>query len=357
MSRTLGIPLAVLSAFVVSCRAARPSQIPTKEDWIVAVKSCRLGTSPQWYKRFAHHAWIDLKRGDEGQWERLESLGPLGIGQTALSPEEARLDRRLEGESVRLLGLVTGEEARRAIDGIDARSKELARKYEDYVAWPGPNSNTFVAEVARGVPELAFVFDPNAVGKDYGGWFDAGLTASRTGVRVDTLPLGVALGLREGVELHVAQLTLGLSFDPPGLSLPFVPQIPWGWIEPEEQRLPPPHVSADRTVAIGGANPEAPVELMALPMEGTLVVAQHDGSGWLELRYKAGERDTAGGTPLEVNSRHHTLEGVERSSSLTRIDPTLPGAELVEACGGDAVTLLFRRAADGLSARLSVTPR
>ena len=344
-------------ASVVSCQAARPSQIPVDEDWIVAVKSCRLGSSPSWYKRFAHHSWIDFKRGGEEAWERLESLGPLGIGQMQLSAEEARLDRRLEGESVRLLGLVTGEEAREAIVGIDRRSAELARKYEDYVAWPGPNSNTFVAEVAQGVPELAFVFDPNAVGKDYGGWIDAGLTASKTGVRVDTLPVGVALGLREGVELHVLQLTLGVSFDPPGISLPFVPQIPWGWLEPEEQRLPPPDVEAVRTIAIGAATPTEPVELGELPLAGTLVISRDDGRGWLELRYVAGERDGAGGTPLQLELLRHTLEGVERSGLLTRIDPTSSGAEVSESCGGWGVALLFRRSDRGLLARLSLSRR
>ncbi|MCY3000876.1 MAG: DUF3750 domain-containing protein [Planctomycetota bacterium] len=355
MQRSLAFSSVLVLASVVSCQAARPSQIPVDEDWIVAVKSCRLGTSPSWYKRFAHHSWIDFKRGSEGAWERVESLGPLGIGQTQLSAEEARLDRRLEGESVRLLGILTGEEARKAIPGIDQRSKELAKKYEDYVAWPGPNSNTFVAEVAQGVPELAFVFDPNAVGKDYGGWIDAGLTASKTGVRVDTLPLGFALGLKEGVELHLLQLTLGVSFDPPGISLPFVPQIPWGWLEPEEQRLPPPDVDAVRTIAIGAATPLDPVELGELPLEGTIVIARDDGRGWLELRYVGEAPDEHGATLLDIDAVFHSLDGTSESSTGLRIDRSNLGSDFHGFCGGHKVVLTFRRTPGGLTARLLVS--
>jgi len=37
----------------------------------------------------------------------------------------------------------------------------------EYRAWPGPNSNTFTAYVAREVPELGLNLPSNAVGKDF----------------------------------------------------------------------------------------------------------------------------------------------------------------------------------------------
>jgi hypothetical protein len=37
----------------------------------------------------------------------------------------------------------------------------------EYVVWPGPNSNTFTAYVARAVPELGLDLPPTAIGKDY----------------------------------------------------------------------------------------------------------------------------------------------------------------------------------------------
>jgi hypothetical protein len=90
-----------------------------------------------------------------------------------------------------------------------------------YEAWPGPNSNTFVRELTQQVPELAFVFDHNAVGKDYA-WFDAGRAPSRTGVHFDTWPIGASVAMKEGRELHWLQLTFRLR-----LELPFLPPIPW----------------------------------------------------------------------------------------------------------------------------------
>ena len=37
----------------------------------------------------------------------------------------------------------------------------------EYRAWPGPNSNTFTAFIAREVPELGLSLPANAVGKDF----------------------------------------------------------------------------------------------------------------------------------------------------------------------------------------------
>ena len=36
-----------------------------------------------------------------------------------------------------------------------------------YRPWPGPNSNTFLAHIARQVPDLAIQLPSNAVGKDF----------------------------------------------------------------------------------------------------------------------------------------------------------------------------------------------
>jgi hypothetical protein len=37
----------------------------------------------------------------------------------------------------------------------------------NYTVWPGPNSNTFTAHVARAVPDLRLDLPPTAVSKDY----------------------------------------------------------------------------------------------------------------------------------------------------------------------------------------------
>ena len=52
----------------------------------------------------------------------------------------------------------------------------------DYLIWPGPNSNTFIATVLRAVPELGVTLPPNAVGRDFRPLPYLGLTDSGTRV-------------------------------------------------------------------------------------------------------------------------------------------------------------------------------
>src|SRR5262249_62198442 len=58
-------------------------------------------------------------------------------------------------------------------DGVDVLIEKIeaaVRTYPyraSYRTWPGPNSNTFTAYVARAVPELGLELPPTAIGKDY----------------------------------------------------------------------------------------------------------------------------------------------------------------------------------------------
>ena len=63
-----------------------------------------------------------------------------------------------------------------------------------YRAWPGPNSNTFTAFVARRVPELGLDLPPTAIGKDWlGGGTLVATTPSGTGWQLSLAGvLGVA---------------------------------------------------------------------------------------------------------------------------------------------------------------------
>ena len=101
------------------------------------------------------------------------------------------------------------------------------RNRGDYRAWPGPNSNTFVATVMAAAPEIRATLPPTAIGKDYpvdGRW--AWLTSSRTGVRV-TLGgyLGFTIGWVEGLELNIAGGVIGMDIRRPAIKLPGVGRI------------------------------------------------------------------------------------------------------------------------------------
>jgi len=96
------------------------------------------------------------------------------------------------------------------------------RGFGDYRAWPGPNSNTFIAHVLSRVPALQAALPPTAIGKD---WHPAGeilgLTPSRTGVQLSLGGYaGLTLGWIEGVEVNFLGLVAGFDLRRPALKLP-----------------------------------------------------------------------------------------------------------------------------------------
>jgi len=318
-------------AFVAGCRVARPSEIPTDEPWIVAVKSCRL---PEWeadVAHFAHHTWFDVKRGDESSWTRVEVLSARsGVCTSPISPFVARHDLRFEGREVRVLETITGERARAAAERIVELGARWSDRYAtEYTAWPGPNSNTFASDMAANVDGLSFPLHHNAVGKDYPGWFDAGLTTSKTGVRVDTLPLGFAVGAREGIELHVLQLTFGVSLFPPRLELPFLPEIPWSADVPP--RTPPPS-DAQHVMTI--EDPTAftyEMRTTLLEPSGTFLFDYESAGAWLAIGVEP-RRD--------ANGELREFRVIERRCE--RVDE-IAVSEHVVACGASSTPLIENR--------------
>jgi hypothetical protein len=124
-----------------------------------------------------------------------------------------------------------------AADGADAeamipRIRDTIRTYPysapgDYQAWPGPNSNTFVAAVMSAVPEMRASLPATAIGKDFpfdGRW--VGATPSRTGIRVNLGGYaGVTVGWVEGIEVNLFGAVAGLDLRRPGVKLPAIGRI------------------------------------------------------------------------------------------------------------------------------------
>lgn len=302
--------VAVAIAFAAAgCRVQQPSQLPADARWLVAVKSAPLSTP-----FFAHHAYLDLVR--DGVPERLESYGRLGIGHGALDADELRCNQRFDDRAVRVLGWIDGDDARVAIARIDAALLAMQGDWPGcYTKWPGPNSNTFVRELLADVPELGFVFDPNCIGKDFT-WFDVAWTASKTGLRVDTPVLGAAVGLREGVELHLLQLTFGISLDPPGLSIPFLPQIPFGLFGPKPVALVPDVRAGDLSFVVDEAVCDGqPRALGTIAVPGRVLWSVPDQQEWLEV---AAGAEQPGPVPLShqvtYEVRRHAQDGVSHST-------------------------------------------
>jgi Protein of unknown function (DUF3750) len=133
-------------------------------------------------------------------------------------------DRRWHGAEPTLLFEVRGRSAERAIPKI----LDAARAFPDeYRLWPGPNSNTFIAELARQVEELKVDLPPTAIGKDYlVGWRVFGPAPSGTGWQVSLWGiLGLLLAREEGIEINMLGAVFGLDFSPPALKLPIVGRL------------------------------------------------------------------------------------------------------------------------------------
>jgi hypothetical protein len=97
--------------------------------------------------------------------------------------------------------------------------------------WPGPNSNTFTAWIAREVPALGLDLPPTAVGKD---WLGATTFAARapsgTGFQVSLYGLlGFTAAIEEGLELNLVGLTLGIDPLDLAVKLPGVGRLGPKW--------------------------------------------------------------------------------------------------------------------------------
>ena len=177
------------------------------------------GRTGRWKGVFAHHSWIVVKEAGAARYTRYDKVGWGSPVRTDAWPADARWF----GHPPELVLSIEGEAAERLIPRIRAAVASYQyRAYGDYRAWPGPNSNTFVAHVMHEVPELGAALPPTAIGKDWppnGEWF--GLTPSRTGVRLSFAGLvGVAVGWIEGVEVNFLGLVAGLDIRRPALKLP-----------------------------------------------------------------------------------------------------------------------------------------
>lgn len=120
-----------------------------------------------WRGWFAIHTWIAAKRTGENSYTVYEVVGwRLRRGQPLVRIEQDLPDRYWYGEKPRLLREHRGAGVDRLIDQVDkaARSYPWPTIYE---AFPGPNSNTFTAWVARQVPALDLQLPFSAIGSGY----------------------------------------------------------------------------------------------------------------------------------------------------------------------------------------------
>ena len=179
----------------------------------------------RWRGAFAIHPWIAVKRRGASEWTTYQMVGwrSLRGGDGVVESSTDAPDRRWYGAEPMLLTQRRGPEVDALIDRIEAavHSYPWSRSYR---IWPGPNSNTFVAWVARQVPELGLDLPATAIGKDYLGPTTLVASApSGTGWQFSVLGLvGATLAASEGLELSLLGLSIGIDLDDRRLRLPGV---------------------------------------------------------------------------------------------------------------------------------------
>ena len=120
-----------------------------------------------WRGWFAIHTWIAAKGTDEPAYTVYEVIGwRQWRGLPVVRIEKDVPDRYWFGEKPRLLK----EHRGRGVDAMITAVDRAARSYpwpDSYEAFPGPNSNTFTAWVARQVPEIGLSLPFSAIGSSY----------------------------------------------------------------------------------------------------------------------------------------------------------------------------------------------
>jgi hypothetical protein len=176
----------------------------------------------RWRGIFAVHSWIVFKDRNAPSYSRYDYTAwgePIRVNGFAA-------DGRWFGEVPETVFAADGAEAEKLIPKIKAAIAAYEyRNYGDYRAWPGPNSNTFVAAIIDAVPEMRTTLPPTAVGKDYP-YDRSWISSTVTGFRA-TLGgyLTLTVGWIEGIEFSLFGGVIGLDIRRPAIKLPGLGRI------------------------------------------------------------------------------------------------------------------------------------
>jgi len=210
-------------------------------DWRIAGrKQARLAPNPattaepviqvyaarclHWRGLFSVHTWIALKPAGAEAYTVYEVIyWQLRRRGSAVAVRKRRPDERWFGNASTLLAEKRGDA--RLIERVENAIREYPYAGK-YVAWPGPNSNTFTAYIARAVPELELNLPPTAIGKDYLGARLMCTAPSGRGIQFSLLGLlGVLASRIEGLEVNVLGLTFGVDLFVPAVKFPLIGRL------------------------------------------------------------------------------------------------------------------------------------
>ncbi|HVY53449.1 MAG TPA: DUF3750 domain-containing protein [Gammaproteobacteria bacterium] len=186
---------------------------PHPKDHPEAIIQVYSASAFNWRKIFGVHTWIAVKPKNATQYKVLQVIGwRLLMGKPALSTEADIPDRYWFAEKPKVILDVRGKKAEELIPKIVKAAADYPYP-NNYDVWPGPNSNSFTAYIARQVPELELSLPSNAVGKDYLSSTKFFARApSGTGFQLSLFGLaGILIAKDEGLEINLLGLVYGIS--------------------------------------------------------------------------------------------------------------------------------------------------
>jgi hypothetical protein len=218
--------ICVVAIGVIGC-ATFPQRVSTQEKVDSTkipdtnVVQLRYATLPSPLSHVAIHYWFAVFTSDDKKWSRWEvwqnpDQVPASWGH--VHKNLMHPDSGVGGGAYKIEKEWRGKRARNIINVLNKPNEYLYRN--QYHAWPGPNSNTYVAWVLKQA-RIPVDLNPKAIGKDFLGPIGAGLSSTLTGVQVDSPILGLKAGLKDGIEIHLLCTTIGLDFWYPAFKTPF----------------------------------------------------------------------------------------------------------------------------------------
>ncbi len=185
-------------------------------DAMVRIYTARTG---RWKGIFAVHSWLVIKRASDTQYHRYDVVG----WGKPVRHDNFPADGFWYSSKPQLLFEASGATAQALIPKIQKAIQNYPyNQYGSYRLWPGPNSNSFIAEVMRNVPELQTALPPTAIGKDfigYGKWLSP--TPSNTGWQLSLMGYaGISVAAVEGLEINILGLVVGIDILTPAIKLP-----------------------------------------------------------------------------------------------------------------------------------------
>jgi hypothetical protein len=203
----------LLPVVLVGCIIGKQSlEMPANDVTTVALLTGTLGHP---LDGIARHPWFAVRHGGETSWRVFE----VGGGGHEEDPFHSH---SVYGDPI-LHKVWRGPEAEAAAACIEKVGPDIKSDIEaHYIFYPGPNSNTFGDRVLRKCG-LHASLPSTSVGKDWRGLIGAGISSEGTGIQLETPLIGFKIGLKEGVEVHIIGLSIGIDLWPPAIIVPMGP--------------------------------------------------------------------------------------------------------------------------------------